>query len=269
MNSIIIDGKERFLGCQRTPMSTKIRFRRVSDVVKIIPRDKWVAWQEDEAVKGMIDQDGLGSCVGAGSTQGLMIGRYKAEPNVPYVHLSQAATYSLINGGSDDGANIGDALDALMKVGTCSVATIGELDWKKAYKSNAWREEAKRYRILEALIATSFDELMTLQQLRYPGVLGVAVTDAYEKDANDFLPDISERQASGVNHCICAWGCVQKNGKWYIRSPSSWGDGWYNVPESYFVGEPAGELWGICSQTYPSDSMLSTPKMYSPLSEIG
>jgi hypothetical protein len=267
-DTIQIGGKRRTLGCIRSPKKDILKLRRVKDVVKLIPRELWKPWRYDEALPHTIYQDGVGECVATGTNHATMIGRFTAEPSIPQIELSAGALYSLINGGYDGGATITSGLEAMQSVGTCSAKTIGQLDWKKAAKNTAWREEAKGNRILESLYATTFDELMTLQQLRVPGVLGVAVTDAYERDDEDWLPDISERQARGVNHCIAAWGATTRTGtlpsgkraadKWAIWSPSSWDDGWYAIPESYFKGTPAGEMFSVCVVTYPTNTGATT-----------
>lgn len=241
---IVINGHERHLGLIPSTEEKKKLFTPFRDVVPVLPRDKWQCLDLKPRVRRILDQDGQGACVGFSAATAMAASRDDG------IELSGGCIYGQINGGRDDGAMIADALTALQQTGVCTAATIGQLDWKAARNSSAWKEEAKSFKILEGYICKTFDELATGLSLGFIGIFGVEVTDRFEPGADGWIPEYAKKWP---NHAVCCCNLVQKGSKWGILMPNTWGtswglSGWCIVPESNVCTD---EMWLIRTTTLP------------------
>lgn len=223
------DGKERRWLTRSLPEKSVLKrtvpVSRWASANPIIPRDQWKEVNRRAVLPAsdwIYDQDGIGSCVGNGSTRALRLTRFLS--GMKDIKLSPGCTYSQINGGSDNGANIGDSLTALMSTGTVSYSTVGETPFYTRQLPSNWQTEAKRFRVEEAYTATTFDELISAIQLGYVVVYGMEVGNNYES----FTPEGVAGYASGPgNHCMMADGCHRiANGTWVLDNCNSWGATW-------------------------------------------
>ncbi len=222
-------GHRRFLGL--LPRS-KAKFAAPkggewADANPVIPRDKWREVNRRDAFPAdqwVYDQDGLGACVGNGSTNALRKCRVLA--GMKDQRLAPGCTYAQINGGHDGGAVISDSLTALQQTGTITSATLGS-DEKPCFLNklpSGWKEEAKRFRIEEAYHCNGFDEMGSAIQLGYVLVYGMQVGNNF----NQFTPEGVAGVSRGTgNHCMHADGMHKlNNGQWSFDNVNSWGAGW-------------------------------------------
>jgi hypothetical protein len=226
---IVVDGVKRYLTCL-PPAQAKFMAPRggeFKDSHTVIPRNQWREVNNRSKFpvdKFIFDQDGIGSCVGNGSTDSLM--KVRALMGMSYQRLAPGCTYSQINGGRDQGAVISDSLTALQQTGTITSQTLGS-DEKPFYSRqmpSGWKTEAARFRIEEAYHCATFDEIGSAIELGYIVVYGIQVGQNF----NTFTAEGVAGQTPGPgNHCMHADGIHKlADGTWALDNCNSWGDTW-------------------------------------------
>lgn len=198
---------------------------RFADIKYLVPRDQWREVNRRSffpASEWILDQDGIGECVGCGAAGALRRSRKLA--GMTDHKLSPGALYSQINGGRDNGAVIGDSLTALEKIGTCTYDTVGIKPFYTRQLPPGWMDEAKRFKVDVAYKTPTFDEMVSAIQYGYVVVYGMEVGSNFER----FSPEGLAGFAAGPgNHCMMADGCHKlANGQWVLDNVNSWGAGW-------------------------------------------
>jgi hypothetical protein len=237
------DGHPRVLACL-PPRPNFGAMPSFADHVPLVPRQEWKPISRRNWFTFILDQNGFSSCVGNGGAGGLR--RARLLSGMTDVELSAAFLYSLINGGRDAGAIISDALTALLQSGTCLASQCPESQIYGPPRNSSARTEAiqtaKRFRILKAYHANSFDEAMSGLQLDYIWVGGIYVAgDFAHLDSNGIAPAHPNRYG---NHCVHGDGCYQSGGRWILDGVNSWGlrfgqDGRMGLVDEHFQ-EPGG-----------------------------
>lgn len=263
MPQVIINGQTYSTGLRYTPELVKARFAKagVPETVPAYSRDELIAMAVDPAtIREPVwigDQDGQGACTGFGSTGTIM--ECREDDGLPFVELSCGCTYGQINGGSDNGSNIGDSLEALMAHGTVPASMIAQLDWQQRKWPANWQVEARKFRIVEAFLAPDFLSFLSGLARGYNGVLGVQADNSFEPGSDGWLP--RRNQTSRLNHCVRA---LARSVVYHptrkelgFRMPNSWGkrwgvNGWCYFGESWF---PVGfdECYLIRATVHPSN----------------
>lgn len=232
-------GHRRVLGCLAADPKKFAHLPRFADSFPTLPRSQWKECQDDDSDLPILDQNGHGSCVGHGSCSAFQHVWNKS--GFGPQRFSPCFLYGLINGGSDNGAVVGDAMDALMQKGICLETTVpeGNQIYQSQFPQTAFTE-AQRFKLERAYRVSSFDEIATAVQMGFAVSTGVDIGRAFEPDAQGVLPDL--RGSSG-GHCTCQRrGLKNIGGKWYLFSQNSWGTSWglqgrFWIPESYFQGQ--------------------------------
>lgn len=222
MEPIIIDGVTRYCGCLETPSEVKKLFAPAADKITRVPESEWKEISGLHFINKILNQSSTSACTAFSAVQSLMICR--ARQGLPHAELSPASVYGMINGGSDSGSNIGAALDTLRKNGACTIAKLDQHDWRGARKSDAWKEEAKNYRVDEAVYCGKIiEDYLSGLQLGWCGNFGVAYNSRFRVDSDGYMIDSGE----GVNHSVLACG-MKKNsrGQWFVELVNSWGTDW-------------------------------------------
>ena len=168
----------------------------------------------------VMNQGSTSSCVGHGSVAGMEIA-YKQLGN-PSQQFSPFFTYALINGGSDNGAMISDALKALKKYGACPLddmpkgAMYERQIPKKAY------EQASRFKVSQAYQCDSFEEVCQAISVGFTVPLGIYVGNNFGDLDSDGVSPLP--RGGGGGHCILGCG-LKKTSKygWVIKIQNSWG----------------------------------------------
>lgn len=197
---------------------------RFEDKFGVIPRDQWkdVDRRAVHSPAWILDQDGHGSCVGHGSVMGLRIARFNS--GMTDYKLSATCCYAQINGGSDNGAIIGDSLIALQKTGTILFDKFGPNQIYLRQLPSGWQTEAARFKIDQGYTTPTFDEVVSAIQLGYVVVFGMEVGNNFESFDQYGVAGF----ASGYgNHCLCIDGCKKlPDGRWAVDVINSWGVDW-------------------------------------------
>ncbi len=226
--------------------------------VPLIERSSWKKVDLSAFLPAVKDQDGIGACNAFATIEATEAARKQA--GLKYVRLSPGYLYGNINGGSDSGSLLEDGLSWMMDHGTCSTATVPDLDWRHRPASAA--TEAKSYKVVEAYVCPDFDAMASALQQGFFIVEGLMWYDNFNPDRDGWLP---ARGAGGVGgHALCGYGLVQRNGVWGIMTRNSWGPSWgvggnCVIPETLF-GQQIGGFWAIRSVT-------QTPTDFSNVSE--
>jgi len=257
--SITIDGRQYFLGCKPRllhpgsvyPVLGQDPNRRD---IQLIPRNQWAEIDCSHLVPEILDQDGQGACNAFASVQTLHVLRNQA--GLPYVKLSAGNLYGRINGGVDAGSILSDAIQTLEKEGVCTAATVPELQWRQRNWPSTWKEEAKKFRILEAWDCPSFDHLASALLLGFPVNLGIMVGRNFTPQEDGWLPDY---RGGGGGHAMCGVGLLyhRQRNTWGIKVANSWGREWGQggfaiVPESYFKPLLFTDAWAVRGCVDPS-----------------
>lgn len=264
MQYVASDGIPRGLGLLPTPADTiarlhgtgKLMFSHEHDDLKVaVPESEWVESDCSHFFKHRKDQKSTSMCVGASGAHA-KIGTYAKQGFD--IDLSPASIYAPICGGSDNGANLGDCYEALLKYGALpsGYAGIGDFDWKAAYRLKFWTspqsdagQEAAKHLLLEGVLCSSLDQFLSgLQTGQWCGQFGLGVGRNFTPDTNGWLPRCD---GTRINHALAATGGMAKHpktGKWGIQGLNSWGD-WGPLNGIFFceaegwLDRPGQELW--------------------------
>jgi len=231
-------GEARVLACRFADPSVRMAYSKALAAGDVLPRSEWVEIDLEEQgwVPATYDQDGHGSCVGHGAATAFGMAWYLA--GHARHRFSACYTYSLINGGRDQGAIVSDALEAMQRKGVCLETTVGPGKiYRSHYDAARADEEAARFKPDQWARLDTFDEIMTAIMLGLGGVcFGAMLGRAFEPDSRGVIPD---RRGSGGGHCMAVTGAKKIDGRWYAKIKNSWHDRWgvagsAYMPESYF-----------------------------------
>lgn len=256
--TITIDGQTYGLGClpRRAAVGSLYPVFGAADrpETQIIPRKDWASIDFRHLVPKILDQDGQGACNAFASIQALHVIRNMA--GLPFVELSPGNLYGRINGGVDRGSVIADAVQQLEDVGVCKAATVPPLEWRRSRWPSTWKDEAKRFRILEAYDCPTFDHIASALLMGFPVNFGILVGNNFRPDETGWLPDY---RSGGGGHAMCAVGLAYHPSRrtWGLITANSWGrdwglDGFCIVPESYFQRTPFTDAWAVRGTTDPT-----------------
>ena len=269
-HTITVAGRPRCTGWKPTPPDTITRLRDEGKIVlasehpalKAGPKADWIEADCSHFWTKRLDQDGQGACVGFSAAHALQVAL--AKEGFADLHISPAAIYGAINGGYDDGANVGDSADLLTKHGAFLDGTegIGDLDWKKVWKSKWWQNPssslavaAARYVVLEFVLCETIDEFTAaLKTGQWTGQHCMGAGNNFDTDANGFLPKCD---GTPINHALCTLGGAKQNpktGEWCLQGANSWSD--WGLNQVFYFGldwldMPRQEMWLIRSTTLP------------------
>ncbi len=250
---VVSGGQRRFLGCLK-PWPDFGDLPKFSSAAPLVPRAQWSSFWRRTLFPStwILDQNGYGSCVGNGSAGALRKARILG--GQADVELSPGALYAQINGGSDNGAVISDALTALQQTGTCPYALVGEAPFYLPQLPSGWQQQAARFRIGQAYHCQSFDEIGSALQLGYIVVYGIQVGGDFE---NFDASGVAGASPGPGNHCMHADGMAQlPDGRWVLDNANSWGSTWgpwkngrCYLSEQHFLGGDQPDAYVIVAAT--------------------
>lgn len=271
MPSVIIDGKERFLG-NNMPMKKPDKHVKFKGVYGDFPnqpmllRNQWRPMSMRKHVKEIQDQDGIGACNAFCTIMCAMIVR--SIMGLPWRLLSAGWLYGNINGQQDNGSMLDEALKWMNTNGTPYATTVGMLEWRKSQWKNpqAIAAEAKSNMILEAYWCPTFDHLASAVQSYYPCNTGIWWGDADSVDSNGWLNSGARGRRGG--HSIPAIGIKERAGRWGYETANSWGVDWADngfamIPESRVTSDGMSSgMWAVCA--VKADAPDDLPELKEP-----
>lgn len=193
------------------------RYASYADTVDIIPESQWRELAEamaaggggaDKYVTRIYDQKSEGSCVANACSQAHEVSQFKQFGKT--VHLSAMSLYKRIGSSPGSGAMVSDGLEEMQSRGILPLdneanrAVFGDkvmpnTGWSTKYP-DGWEETAKHFKVVEATIINSVNELFTACLRQDPVVVG----------------------RSG--HSICYLTPIWKDDRWVFKYANSWGD---------------------------------------------
>jgi len=217
----------------------------LDDIKKILPVNRrglfnWI-----------FDQNGFGSCVGDGWTGALM--RARALRGLANVKLSPGFTYSLINGGRDQGAVISDGGQALMQTGTCEYSIVGDSPIYTRQMPSSASANAAKYKVASIYHCTSWlGVLSAIASGVYIPVYGYMVGNSF-MHADQY--GVAGHDRGPGNHCNHADGiALLPDGRVVLDDVNSWGtsfmaQGRCYIDEDHLFG--GGDQPDVCVITAP------------------
>lgn len=248
------DGSTRKLGNRIPDGGLKYKWRvwGSKDDEEVIPRDKWdellaqySPGLDDPHLPYIHDQDGIGQCNADATVAAVEATRMVQ--GLPFEKLSAADLYGRINGGSDNGSLLEDALQEMTTKGVGTAATSGLL-WNRHTKY-ATDSERARFRVLEWVLCPTFDHCFSAVLKGRKLISGILWYDNYEPDSDGWLP-LRPRGRSG-GHAVFGYKPVKRNGVYGIVHLNSWSAKWGHngrcvFPEGCYEG-PVGGWWALRS----------------------
>ena len=260
----IIDdqGVERFLGNNLPDGPLKYQWRTYEEVhdVPLIKREDWKPVDLSYYTPPIKNQDSIRACNSFDTVS--VFEACRALAGLPYVQLSCGYLYGAINGQEDQGSMLEDALDWMLKNGTCPTDVVGDLDWKQGSWPADVAEKAKPYRFLEAYWCPTFGHCGSALMRGFLVSVGILWYPNYKVDGDGWLPNRGSGRPGG--HALMRDGLAYRNGKWGLPGPNSWSPDWGAdgrcvIPEECF-GDQVGGFWALRSVISESTDIPS-PRM--------
>lgn len=199
--------------------------RQSMNLPALIPQSDWkpVDFFSDAAGFGkkfINNQVSSSGCVGGSGAQGIM--RQRAIRGQEFIVLSWASLYAQINGGSDQGASIVDAMAALESTGISTEATMSYPDIFNI--PAAAKAEMPRFKEDLAITITTFEEAVTALLMGLIPQFPIYVGSKFERFDGNGAAGL-DRSNNG-NHSVHAGGLEFVSGIWLLRMPNSWDVSW-------------------------------------------
>jgi len=231
-------------------MGCKSRIAKVGSLYPVfspIERELWKPIDLSHFVPEVLDQDGQNSCNAFASIQAVHVSRMFM--GLPYVRLSPGNLYGRINGGIDRGSYLSDALKELQENGVCRADIVPMMEWRKDRWPPEWKEDAKKFRLIEVYDCPTFDHLASAILQGFAVNLGIMVGRNFKVEPDGWLKDYSGGYGG---HAMCGVGLDYHPSRktWGIKVVNSWGQDWGMkgfavVPESYFKSNWFSDGWAI------------------------
>lgn len=256
------DGSKRKLG---NIIPTRPRIRMAAAPVygevsteTLIPRSDWKqriadlpASFDHPFLPYVHDQDGIGECNCDATTAAAEFKRKMQ--GLPDVKLSAPDLYDRINGGSDNGSLLEDALHEATVGGLATVADAGgNFVWHRGQK-RASSDQRRPYIVLQAKLCPTFDHVISASLRDEPLISGIMWYDQDDLDKNGWLAHRGRGNNGG--HAIFGFKPAYNGQDFGIIHRQSWGTQYYPqfnncfiIPEARYAGDVGG-WWALTSIT--------------------
>lgn len=228
----------------------------------LIKREDWKPIDLLPVCPPIKDQDGIGACNAFATVTAVEVVYKLCGIQIP--ELSPGYLYGNINGQRDQGSLLEDAIEWMTKYGTCTSATVGNLEWQKSKWPGKAADEAKQYKALEYWWCPTFDHFASAMQYGYAGNVGMMWGSNDNPDANGYLPDRAGGRAGG--HAIAVTGLCNDNGKWGTLQNNSWSTKWgwqggrFKLSEARIKSEAGSFGWFVVrAVTFPDNQSIPQP----------
>lgn len=207
---------------------------------------------------------GVHNCVANGWVGALM--RSRVLRGYKLIKLSPGFFYSLINGGSDNGAVISDGIKAGQGVGSCLFSTVGQNPIYTRQMPATARAEAQRFRVGRAFHCANWQQAVSAVQANLIIVYGYMVGNRFGKIDKD---GFGGHDNGPGNHCNHADGFViLPSGRMGLDDVNSWatsfGDqGRVLLDEEHLFG--GGDQADVCAiESIEEDPQEEQPPAFVP-----
>lgn len=249
---IIVDsaGQRLYTGFNPTPAFLRESTPGVSRA--LIPEASWIDIDRRQTfldLRAWPDQLQSSGCTGFSSAMVAAKSRYLT--GQPWEKLSGAYLYSLINGGRDQGSNIGSALTALRNYG-CARESICDIhqQFNFIYRQNTKQFDADASRFKAELFVTRIEtQEEAIDAIQRGAILEFAVK-AFSGWGNLDKEGVLSFRSGAANHAVHADGCkLTDNHGWCLWLQTwtpNWADNSYGLwPIKYLENTQYQEMWAI------------------------
>ena len=216
----------RVMGLLPTPKNHRLRsapgWLQVTGI-EPIPRSDWSSYYFRRPRKNVpiYDQGSRGKCVSSSTSRAMMVIRDRA--GFPFELLSDDEFYTFINGGVDEGANLGDAVDAAVAHGIAPQSAVSSTALGPPGYDDRARQAGMRFRLRGGggIPLKTVDEVFTASVLGYEVIFAVEAGEAYVTDQRGVVAYLG----TGLNHAQhCGEGVwADAAGDVYFDGANSWG----------------------------------------------
>ena len=209
------------------------------DQFKVLPRSQWQEVRNRRHVKTIYAQlDGM--CAGNAAAGALMV--LRSQQGQPHVVMSPENLY-MQHSSWGTGSTLEENLRYVSQVGVCDRETVPQNQWRPRDWPSDWRDNAKRYRVLEWWDLGDAD-----------GRIFDAMASALQ---HGFVVVIGLRWPGGGGHSVLATDLVRIGSGWSVEGPNSWGEEWgdrgfYQLSESQCRSMTSYGCWAARSCVIPS-----------------
>lgn len=234
LEEIFIDGQSRKMGrtlpqeSHRLMRSTMRSFTQYLDQTKqkLIPRSEWKPVRNRTMFGRQYCNNQLryGACVGASCA--MVFAKGRVIRGQPFVNFSWAYIYDQVNNGRDNGACITDVIAILL----AGVPPYEDYDAVPQFNRNKQPASRSRFKSVEALTLSSFDEMGTAIQMgfypQYPVQVGTnSRVCNYNKLSADFVCGFDPGPG---NHSVHSDGMdfLSSINQWAFDHMGSWSTNW-------------------------------------------
>jgi hypothetical protein len=252
-HAVETEGQVYYTGLQPTPAFLRECFPSLS--LPGLPESEWVDIDRRQLFHDLSaypDQLQSSGCTGFSSAMVAAKVRYLL--GQPWHKLSGAYLYSLINGGRDQGSNIGAALKALQTYGCCreEICDIHQ-QFNYIYRANTkqFDGDAARFKaeVVVQRVETAEEAMIALQRGAVLEFAVKAFSGWGKLDSEGCL----SFQPGGANHAVHADGC-KKTSKGWCLDLQTWTPNWADKsrglwPIKYLENTQYQEMWAIFGMT--------------------
>jgi hypothetical protein len=224
----------------------------------VIPERDWIETSVDDWAQKIPvwNQGQHGACVGHGSATAFTFAWLIS--GQAYHEFSPTSIYARINGGRDQGAQVGDGLLCLKKYGAALMSQFGEDKiWEQQLTADV-RKTATRFRVVEAYKINDWTEMGTALMKGFMVVSGLAVGDNFSNlDRNGVAP-LPDRVTGG--HCLAHYGLRQVGGTFVAKTRNSWGMSWGVGGDCYLQKDAWNPRYGFPFDAFAIGGVMDDPE---------
>lgn len=225
------------MGCKPRCERLMHAFPMAVDAIPLVPEEEWESRMEGNTIKDavwtILDQGSVGACA-SGATSGAVMA-VRAIENLDPILLNMYSLYRQVNDGADNGSGIDENLEALMATGILPESYWPQSKGWKTKPPNDWKQEAAKFRGIEAFDVTSKVEFGSGLCAGHPIVYGV--------------------DWDGGGHAICAARAWVDEVEFFNTWNKTWGDnGFGRMPwKQVLAGVKKYGAWALRATTYYED----------------
>lgn len=219
MPAIVVDGEARVLAALPPAPDEVNQFRAYGAIYPTLPADQWRECDYRWYGIKTKNQGQTSSCTGHAGVTAFQY--HRAIAGMPPRELSATFVYAHVNGGQDQGASVSSIMSVLQQRGTCpaEMCTLQQLFLPQIQQSA--HQAAQDYKLNEAFICRTWQELCSAVTLFGPVSLGIVIGRNFARLNSAGVAPQPDVAVGG--HALAGVGLKVINNAWHILLHNSWG----------------------------------------------